>query len=161
MAAAGSEMDLRGIGRRIAAAAAKYPGATLEHPWGENVYKVNGKVFVFLGTDADDLGLSVKLPHSADAALMLPFASPTAYGLGKAGWISAKFERGQDVPEGLLLEWLNESYRAIAPKKLLKELDGAAPAVASVAKKAATKKPAAKAVAKKAAAKKPAPRKKR
>jgi predicted DNA-binding protein (MmcQ/YjbR family) len=126
-------VSLRAVAKRIAVAAGKYPGATLAHPWGEDVYKVNGKVFIFLGAGEDGLGLSVKLPHSSDAALLLPFASPTAYGLGKSGWISARFERGQQAPEGLLLEWLDESYRAIAPKKLLKLLD--APTEAVVARK--------------------------
>jgi hypothetical protein len=30
------------------------PGATLAHPWGENVAKVGGKVFVFFGLDEPD-----------------------------------------------------------------------------------------------------------
>src|SRR4051812_41863397 len=78
MAATKAKSDLRAVGKRIAAAAARYPGASLDHPWGEEVYKVGGKVFIFLGADADNLGLSVKLPQSSGAALLLPFASPTA-----------------------------------------------------------------------------------
>lgn len=113
-------------------AALSYPGAWEDHPWGESVYKVGKKIFLFLGTDHDgDFGLSVKLPHSFDAALsMFSWASPTGYGLGKSGWVSAKFVRGADVPYGMLLEWVGESYRAIAPVKLVKVLDAAAPAAA-------------------------------
>src|SRR6185503_21308751 len=66
-----------------------FPEAYEEFPWGERVAKVNGKVFVFLGMDGDTLGLSVKLPQSGMLALGLPFASPTGYGLGKAGWVTA------------------------------------------------------------------------
>ena len=58
---------------RMKAAAASYPEAKLDHPWGEDVFKVGRKVFVFFGVPGDDFGLSVKLPHSAGAALMLPF----------------------------------------------------------------------------------------
>lgn len=36
--------------------------------------------------------------------------------------MSAKFGTKDDVPVDLLLEWLDESYRAIAPKKLVKAL---------------------------------------
>ncbi|HEV8548834.1 MAG TPA: MmcQ/YjbR family DNA-binding protein, partial [Polyangiaceae bacterium] len=38
-------------------------------------------------------------------------------GLGKAGWVTASFPRGRDVPLPLVKEWLDESYRAIAPAK--------------------------------------------
>ncbi len=100
-----------------------YPGAHEEFPWGERVIKVKGKVFVFMGKDGDGFGLSTKLPDTATFALGLPFASPTGYGLGKAGWVSASFAPGDDVPIDMLFEWVNESYRAIAPRKLLAELD--------------------------------------
>ncbi len=104
-----------------------FPGAVEEFPWGECVIKVKGKIFVFLGmpTDGGPMGLSVKLPMSAGSALDLPFTKPTGYGLGKAGWISARFEPKDDVPVPLLMAWIEESYRAIAPKTLLRELDGA------------------------------------
>jgi predicted DNA-binding protein (MmcQ/YjbR family) len=56
-------------------------------------------------------------------ALTLPFASATRYGLGKSGWVSAKFAADEEIPTQLLLEWIDESYRAIAPKKLVAQLD--------------------------------------
>ena len=106
-------------------AALAYPGATEEFPWGESVIKVKWKVFIFLGRDEDgEVGVSVKLPHSGDAALGLPFCTPTGYGLGKAGWVSASFPGGKNVPVPLLLEWLDESYRAVAPKKMVALLNG-------------------------------------
>src|SRR5882762_905544 len=99
-----------------------YPEAYEEFPWGERVAKVKGKVFVFLGMDGDDLGLSVKLPHSWMLALGLPFASPTGYGLGKAGWVTARFGKREKAPVDLLRSWIDESYRAVAPKKLVAAL---------------------------------------
>lgn len=94
-----------------------YPGAREEFPWGERVVKVGKKVFVFLGMpEGDELGLSVKLPHSGPMALLLPFAQPTGYGLGKAGWVSASFGPSDDPPLAMLREWIDESYRAVAPK---------------------------------------------
>jgi predicted DNA-binding protein (MmcQ/YjbR family) len=105
-----------------------YPGAREEFPWGERVVKVGKKVFVFLGMDeGDELGLSVKLPSSGPMALLLPFATPTGYGLGKSGWVSARFGPSDDPPIGLLREWIDESYRAVAPAKLAKALAAAAP----------------------------------
>jgi len=122
-----------------------FPEAYEEFPWGERVAKVNGKVFVFLGMDGDTLGLSVKLPQSGMLALGLPFASPTGYGLGKAGWVTAKFAKREKAPVDLLRSWIEESYRAVAPKKLVAALSAApsAPVPASARRRtSAPRKPA-------------------
>jgi predicted DNA-binding protein (MmcQ/YjbR family) len=94
------------------------PEATEHFPWGERAIKVKGKVFLFMYTDASQLSLSTKLPRSSGVALMLPFAKPTGYGLGKAGWVSARFDRGQSPPIDMLRAWIDESYQAVAPAKL-------------------------------------------
>ena len=98
------------------------PEAFEDHPWGETVFKVNKKVFVFSHASAELLSLSTKLPASHELALTLPFASPTGYGLGKSGWVTARFNAKDKIPVELLKQWVEESYRAIAPKKLLKTL---------------------------------------
>jgi hypothetical protein len=73
--------------------------------------------------------------------------------------VTSRFEAGEAVPLEILRAWLDESYRAVAPKAVVKQLDargpGAAPAPArGVAKparpraakaKAKTKAPATKA----------------
>ncbi|MSP15746.1 MAG: MmcQ/YjbR family DNA-binding protein [Myxococcales bacterium] len=102
-----------------------YPGAAEEFPWGDRVAKVNQKIFVFLGRDADPAGLrlSVKLPTSCAGALLLPFTAPTGYGLGKAGWVSVTIPPDEAPPVELLLAWIDESYRAIAPKRVVATLD--------------------------------------
>jgi hypothetical protein len=69
--------------------------------------------------DAETFSLSAKLPSSRDVALKLPFASPTHYGLGKSGWVTATFPRKSNVPLDLLKLWIDESYRAVAPKRLV------------------------------------------
>jgi predicted DNA-binding protein (MmcQ/YjbR family) len=122
-AASGS---LRGLSRSLREFALSLPGATEDFPWGERVAKVNGKVFVFLGLDpvpGGEMGLSVKLPASAEEALELPFTAPTGYGLGKSGWVTAKFGEKDAPPLGILEEWIRESYCALAPKKLVAELE--------------------------------------
>lgn len=118
----------RGGGRarafeRLRAHALSYPEAYEDFPWGESVAKVRGKVFAFFGRPDGELHLSVKLPRSGLFALGLPFASPTAYGLGRSGWVSARFAAGKPVPLELLCQWIDESYRAVAPKKLLAALE--------------------------------------
>jgi|SRR5438093_12187638 len=124
----------------LCAFALGFPEAYEEFPWGERVAKVKGKVFVFLGMDGDELGLSVKLPQSGILALGLPFASPTGYGLGKAGWVTARFGKGEKAPVDLLRSWIDESYRAVAPKKLVAALS-AAPAAGQVSARGRTSAP--------------------
>ena len=131
------------------------PEATEHFPWGERAIKVKGKVFLFMYADDTRLSLSTKLPDSSGVALMLPFAKPTGYGLGKAGWVSAAFDRGTAPPPlEMLCAWIDESYQAVAPAKLASLARGT---VAAAATDAAAK-PAAAAAAKPAkptAAKRP------
>jgi len=122
--------------------ALSYPGAWEDHPWGETVVKVKTKIFIFLGKPEDGLSLSVKLPESRTFALGLDWTEPTGYGLGKAGWVSARFAAKAKPPVDVLCKWIDESYRAVAPVTLLKQLDGPAPGP-SKAKAAAPKKKAA------------------
>src|SRR6476620_3596503 len=104
------------------------PEAWEDHPWGETVAKVGKKVFVFFGSGEPPHGpgLSVKLSESHQAALGVPGASPTAYGLGKAGWVNLSLGGAGAPPFGVLTDWIEESYRLVATKKLVAELDGAA-----------------------------------
>ncbi len=129
-------------------AARDYPETTEDFHWGHPTVKVKGKAFVFFALSAEGFSMSVKLPHSNGAALMLPFVQPTGYGLGKSGWVTALFGAKDSPPVEILRQWLAESYRAVAPKKLAALLDSGAPAPAP-----STAKPAAKPAAKKASAK--------
>ena len=127
-----------------------YPGAHLKSPWPDHLdLAVNDKTFAYLSREGEPFGISCKLPQSCSAALMLPFAKPTGYGLGKSGWVSAHFSKADRPPLELLKAWIDESYRAQAPKRLVKELEaggGAAKPKAAAAKKKpiVAKKPAAK-----------------
>ena len=102
--------------------AAGKDGAWEDHPWGETVYKVGKKVFVFFGMDDPERpsGLTVKLPESNAQALALPWVVPAGYGLDRGGWVSAT--PPDDIPFELVAEWIEESYRAVAPRKLVAQL---------------------------------------
>ncbi len=112
----------KAVSKRLQKFALSFPSAYEDHPWGEVVAKVNKKVFVFFGT-ISVLSITVKLPKSSEFALSQPFATPTGYGLGKSGWVTLRFETGDDVPVEMLRGWIEESYRAVAPKKFVAELD--------------------------------------
>ncbi|HEY1552563.1 MAG TPA: MmcQ/YjbR family DNA-binding protein [Kofleriaceae bacterium] len=111
--------------KRLLAFGLKLPGAHTKAPWpGHNDLAVNDKTFAYLSTPGEPFSIGCKLPTSSHVALMLPFCAPTAYGLGKSGWVTAMWPAKQKIDEAMLQAWIVESYRAQAPKKLVKELDG-------------------------------------
>jgi predicted DNA-binding protein (MmcQ/YjbR family) len=104
-----------------------FPGAERRSPWPEHDdLVVKDKTFAFLPADGQPFSMSVKLPYTSEVALDLPYAKPTGYGLGKYGWVS--FTPGEDEMPSLdqLKEWIEESYRSQAPRKLVKALDSRA-----------------------------------
>jgi predicted DNA-binding protein (MmcQ/YjbR family) len=115
-----------------------FPEAREDFPWGERAIKVKEKVFLFLRADDKEVSFSVKLPQTGYQALALPFVEPTHYGLGRHGWVTARLPaRGQHSVDDLKA-WIEESYRAVAPKKLVAQLDGG-PAEKRAERVAATK----------------------
>ncbi|MGW1273681.1 MmcQ/YjbR family DNA-binding protein [Streptomyces sp. NPDC002491] len=112
---------------KVRAFALGLPGAAEEFPWGESVAKVNGKVFVFLGVDdgSHPLGVTLKLAdETAHAhALAAPGAEPAGYGLGRSGWVRLPLQEKGAPAAGLLCDWVEESYRTIAPRRLISELE--------------------------------------
>jgi predicted DNA-binding protein (MmcQ/YjbR family) len=107
----------------LRAFALTFPGAFEDSPWGDApVVKVGKKIFVFFGTP-EEPGIAVKLPSSAEQARALPGARPTGYGLGRHGWVDVPTAGPDAPPRELVEDWIEESYRAIAPKKLIAKLD--------------------------------------
>ena len=120
--------------KALIAYALGFPEAWEDHPWDHTVAKVGKKVFVFFGGAASppgELSLTVKLPISAEMALTLPYVTRAGHGLGKSGWIHAAFRSGDDIDQETLRGWIAQSYRAVAAKKLVKQLDGGPTVAAS------------------------------
>jgi predicted DNA-binding protein (MmcQ/YjbR family) len=104
-----------------------FPGAHRKSPWpGHDDLAVNDKTFAYLSVKGEPFSIGCKLPKSSGMALMLPWVKPMAYGLGKSGWVSAQPPAGTKIPVELFKQWLDESYRAQAPKTLVRQLDGGA-----------------------------------
>jgi len=107
---------------QVLAFSLSFPGTAVDRPWEDDeVVKVNGKIFVFLGPPGSRR-LSVKLAESHAHALAIDGAEPTGYGLGRAGWVTVPY-RAAGVSVGVLRDWVEESYRIRAPKRLIAELD--------------------------------------
>jgi len=116
-----SKLDPSSLAGRLRARAMSFPEATEDFPWGERAIKVRGKAFLFMRVAGNSLSFSVKLPHSAAAALEEPGTEPTGYGLGKHGWVTVAVDTTRDAPLPMYEGWLAESYDAVAPKKLVKQ----------------------------------------
>ena len=117
--------DSRSLEGRLRAHALAFPETSEEFPWGERAIKVRGKVFLFLRSQGAGVSFSVKLPASAAEALELPDAEPTGYGLGKHGWVTFKVDASREAPLPMFVAWIEESYRAVAPKRIVAALDAA------------------------------------
>ena len=106
-----------------------FPEAWEDFPWDEPVVKVRKKIFAFFGKhESDCFRLGVKLPESGDILLEESWAEPSSHGLGKSGWVTLAFDRPEEVPLDLLEELIVESYVAVAPKTLSKQLLAEQPA---------------------------------
>lgn len=118
-----SEEKILPVEKKLRALAMSFPETHEDFPWGHRAWKVKKKAFVFCGpTEDGGFSMSVKLTASHRAALKLKFVIPTRYNLGKSGWITATFKKGEKPPVPVLSDWVRESYCAVAPKKLAAQL---------------------------------------
>ncbi|HYV98279.1 MAG TPA: MmcQ/YjbR family DNA-binding protein [Gemmatimonadaceae bacterium] len=113
------KLDPKSLAGRLRARALAFPEATEDFPWGERAIKVRGKAFLFMRAEGASVSFSVKLPRSAADALETPGVEPTGYGLGKHGWVTVVVDAGRKAPLTTYEAWLEESYAAVAPKRLL------------------------------------------
>jgi predicted DNA-binding protein (MmcQ/YjbR family) len=140
---AGKKSSTDAILKELRAFGLTYPGAHLKSPWPDHLdLAVNDKTFAYLSQEGMPFSISCKLPRSNAAALELPFTAPTGYGLGKSGWVTATVAEGEAPPVELLKGWIDESYRAQAPKRLVATLGSSGPALeAAPRERPAKKKP--------------------
>lgn len=115
----------------LLAHALSLPEAWEDHPWGESVAKVGKKVFVFFGTPGGEEGtrLTVKLRDSHEEAMLMPWVTPARYGLERGGWVTAVAP--DDAPVAMLVGWIEESYRTVAPRRLVAALQAEGASAAS------------------------------
>ena len=87
------------------------------------IFKVRDKTFAVLGWERGSFWISVKLLDSRRDALKKIFARPEPAELGQHGWVRCVFGPGDEFTLGLVTDWIEESFRLVAPKKLLGRMD--------------------------------------
>ena len=113
------------------------PAAEEDFPWGETAIKVRtkpgvppwrkegvyGPMFLWMGQrDSDSPAVCVKLTSAYEEAVAVAHATPTTLsGLGQWGWLTVHLRR---VAVPLACDWVEESYRNVAPRRFAVELDG-------------------------------------
>ena len=108
---------------RLLAIVMKLPGAYEDRPWGSVHCKVDGKIFVGWGrTDDGDMsvGIRVGLDEQADLVETDARFSIAKY-VGKYGGVDMRLGPSPDWRE--VERFIVQSYRLIAPKRRLAELE--------------------------------------
>jgi hypothetical protein len=118
------------------------PAAAEDFPWGETVIKVrrkpgvppwrrgnegvHGPMFLWMGQrDAGPLSICVKLTSAYEEAISVARASPTTIsGLGQWGWLTVPLAK---LDLSLACDWVEESYRNVAPRRFVAALDSRSP----------------------------------
>lgn len=104
------------VSDRVRAIALSLPETTEGSSCVNRAFKAAGKNFAFLGETDGGCGLRLKLDES------IPEISDR-FEVGTHGWAMLRFAP-DDHPEFDDLErWVTESYRLLAPKRLVAELD--------------------------------------
>lgn len=106
--------------RALRRAALAYPETVEDFPWGHSAFKAAGKkAFLFMGATEDGgFSCSMKLPFRSAEALKMKGAAPTGYGLARSGWVTFTYGPKAKPSMTALADYLDESWRAVAPKKL-------------------------------------------
>lgn len=99
------------------------PEAWFDTPWDESrVTKVRKQIFAFYG-DQDAPSIGVRLVESLDEAMALPGASAMSYGMGDDGWTNVPIPGLDNGATDMLHHFIEESFRSIAPRTLIEQLD--------------------------------------
>lgn len=78
-------------------------------------FKARNKAFLFVGAAE----AKVKLRESQAEATKLASEQPSRYKIGPQGWATVRFSDAEPPPLELPARWIDESYRAVADKRLV------------------------------------------
>lgn len=91
--------------------------------------RVAGKGFAWFGgrdEHPDELILTVKLPISAEMVAGLPFVQESSGWHKRNNWVTARFGPEDDALAEMetLKAWMRQSYLAVAPRRLARQVAG-------------------------------------
>lgn len=112
------------VARQLQAFASKYPEVSESPSCVNRSFKARKKGFMFLGEKPDGLlRLMVKLDEGIASAQAVSEERPGEWKVAGPGWVTGNFTDDSAPPIETLQAWVDESYRLLAPKTLVKQLD--------------------------------------
>ena len=91
--------------------ASRYPGVDEGTACTQSSFKAGKKAFLFVGMQGGRYKVMLKLQKSIPEATKLAREDPDRYGVGSAGWATARFTDDKPMPKKLWEKWLDESYK--------------------------------------------------
>ncbi len=88
----------------------------------KRAFKCGKKNYLFLGESEKECNVMLKLKDAIDDATELA-AEVDGITVGKAGWVTIRFQGRGKVPRATLKAWIRESYALMATKTLRAALD--------------------------------------
>ncbi len=101
------------------------PGAWEDFPWEDDrIAKVGRRCSPSLGAPGRGTTTASRSCCRSPASRRCHWgaARPTGYGLGRANWVTIEVAAEDCPPLEVGLDWIEESYRTIAPKTLVRGL---------------------------------------
>ena len=102
--------------------ALEFPGVAEGDSCVKRAFKARTKGFLYLGEKEMTYNVMLKVGDSVDAATSFCAEQPEQRSIGKTNWVTLHFDSA-DEPPCFLNEWIEESYRLLAPRKLVSELE--------------------------------------
>ncbi len=112
------------ISEEIRSHAVTYPETVEGTSCVNRAFKAGGKNFLFLGEKDGECNMRLKLKESIDEMHERDGRDPGSFGVGMGGWTLIKFPPDEHPPLADLQRWIAESFRLLAPKKVVALLDG-------------------------------------
>ena len=112
------------ISEKIRSHALTFPQTVEGSSCVNRAFKAGGKNFAFLGEKDDECRLRLKLDASISDLEQRAVSDPERWQVGKGGWVLVKFPPSDAPKIADLRRWITESFRLLAPKKIVAEFDG-------------------------------------
>lgn len=114
---------------RVRAICLSLPGGKEVEAWGHPTFRAGKKMFAAIGwehTDCKQVAIGMKVGHDRQAELLEDDRFfPTPYAAHQ-GWVSLRIDKKTDWEE--VKELLQEAYRQVALRRMIKQLDEGAAA---------------------------------
>lgn len=119
-----TEQFQHGVSAKIREHALTFPEADEGTSCVNRAFKAGGKNFAFLGEKDDECNLRIKLDASIpEIENRANSADGRTWEVGTHGWTMLRFAPDNPPPMSDLERWITESFRLLAPKKIVKLLE--------------------------------------